>query len=274
MKLLHDLPEKDGGAVLDFVFPALDKVDENRPGRASTEVGQEKKLRLKELEDEEAKKQRSLEKRRQDWLLREAEETLRKSVARSSQILEEARKQGDKLKEEARTQGYEEGLLKGQKEGEEKALAEGRAVWKKETDAFQDQIASYVREMDYARDKVVEKYLDDLKDISLAVAEKIIRISLKDSADVTKRMILAATEKLKKKAWVKIYVGKGSQERKLNGDRELLDELSRISDNVKIVMMEDAEAGTCIVEMPDEIIDASVSTQMENIRDILNNARL
>ena len=30
------------------------------------------------------------------------------------------------------------------------------------------------------------------------------------------------------------------------------------------------EAGTCIIECPDEIIDASASTQMQNIRDMLN----
>ena len=43
---------------------------------------------------------------------------------------------------------------------------------------------------------------------------------------------------------------------------------------MKIVMMEEAEEGTCIIEMPNEIIDASAATQLENVKDILNNARL
>jgi flagellar assembly protein FliH len=33
--------------------------------------------------------------------------------------------------------------------------------------------------------------------------------------------------------------------------------------------MGDDESGTCIIETPEEIIDASASTQMANIRDIL-----
>ena len=33
--------------------------------------------------------------------------------------------------------------------------------------------------------------------------------------------------------------------------------------------MADDEGGTCIVETPEEIVDASVSTQMSNIRDVL-----
>ena len=38
--------------------------------------------------------------------------------------------------------------------------------------------------------------------------------------------------------------------------------------------MDHEEAGTCIIELPDEIIDASVGTQIENIKDIINNARV
>ena len=37
--------------------------------------------------------------------------------------------------------------------------------------------------------------------------------------------------------------------------------------------MADDEPGTCIVEMPDEIIDASAATQMGNIRSLLMDTR-
>ena len=36
--------------------------------------------------------------------------------------------------------------------------------------------------------------------------------------------------------------------------------------------MPEDESGTCILEMPDEIIDASVSTQLQNIRDLVGEA--
>lgn len=60
----------------------------------------------------------------------------------------------------------------------------------------------------------------------------------------------------------------------MEADEEFLESLSRLSENVKIIMMENSEEGTCIIELPDEIVDASVSTQLENIKDVLNNARL
>lgn len=275
MKLLFEASEEENKEITPLEFAPLGTPgDASPPPGIPSEAGKEKKVRLKDLDDEEEQERRQEEQKKRERILRDAEETLRRSVVRSAEILDEARKQAEKLKEEAARQGRQEGLTQGKAEGERQAREEGEAAWQRKTEEFQKQIAAYVKEMDLARDKVLEEYLDDLKDISLAVAEKIIRVSLKDSSDVVRRMILAATEKLKKKAWVKIYVAQEERGMRLNGDRELLEELSRISDNVKIVAMEDAEQGTCIVEMPDEIIDASVSTQMENIRDILNNARL
>ena len=40
--------------------------------------------------------------------------------------------------------------------------------------------------------------------------------------------------------------------------------LSGLSDHIKIIPMAGDEEGTCIIEMPDEIIDASASTQLNN----------
>ena len=45
--------------------------------------------------------------------------------------------------------------------------------------------------------------------------------------------------------------------------------LASLSDQVRIVPVADDESGTCIIEMPDEIIDASASTQLSNIRGIV-----
>ena len=47
--------------------------------------------------------------------------------------------------------------------------------------------------------------------------------------------------------------------------------LGALSQHIKVVPMEDDESGTCIVETPEEIVDASVSTQMSNIRDVLHD---
>ena len=46
--------------------------------------------------------------------------------------------------------------------------------------------------------------------------------------------------------------------------------LAGLSQHIKVVPMGDEEDGTCIIETPEEIIDASVSTQMSTMRDLLS----
>ena len=113
---------------------------------------------------------------------------------------------------------------------------------------------------------------EELRDLSIAIAEKVIHISLKSSLDVIGRMIQMATEKLRRREWVHSYVGGYSTRELSQITPELTMALSGISDHIKITPMPEDERGACIIEMPDAIIDASASTQLQNIREILGQS--
>ena len=198
------------------------------------------------------------------------------SIQQAQAILARARQEASKIRKDAYEEGYIEGTKQGCSDGEKKAYEEQKQRLESEWVALQNRIEAYVTQMQHEKDKLLEEYLDDLKDISLAIGEKIIQTSLKSSSDVVKNMILAATDKLKRTAWAKIYIADSPEVegREIQGDAELLDQLSKISDNVKIIVMGDAAPGTCIIELPQEVMDISVGTQMENIKEILNNARV
>lgn len=213
----------------------------------------------------------------EEELLREkSQELFHENVEKAKAVLNQARIEALRIKKEAYEEGYVEGMEKGCEDGRKKAYEEHREELKGEYQNLREKMEKYAVDMQHAKEKVTEDYLDDLKNISLAIGEKIIQTSLKSSGDVVKNMILAATEKLKRTAWAKIYISDDPEEKaaSIRGDADLLRELSKISDNVKIIVMEDAAPGTCIVELPQEVMDISVSTQMENIKEILNNARV
>ena len=213
----------------------------------------------------------------EEELLREkSQELFHENVEKGKAVLNQARIEALRIKKEAYEEGYVEGMEKGCEDGRKKAYEEHREELKGEYQNLREKLEKYAVDMQHAKEKVTEDYLDDLKNISLAIGEKIIQTSLKSSGDVVKNMILAATEKLKRTAWAKIYISDDPEEKaaSIRGDADLLRELSKISDNVKIIVMEDAAPGTCIVELPQEVMDISVSTQMENIKEILNNARV
>lgn len=192
----------------------------------------------------------------------------------AEKIIREAEKKAKQIIEEAWQKGYDQGEQEGYKAGAVKAMEEDRERFNEEMELLQLKIAQYISDVTAEKEKLLEKYIDDLKNIALSIGEKIVQTSLKSSEKVIERMILAATEKLKKASWAKIYIGSGKVPMDIQGDPEFLRSISKLADNVKVIMMDQEEPGTCIVELPDEIIDISVGTQLENIREILNNARL
>lgn len=201
---------------------------------------------------------------RMDEMMREAEKHL-----------EDARQEAEQIRKDAYEEGFAQGQSAGYEAGFQQGEAEGISDYQKKIDELEDMFAACILDVERLKDKTLEKYMDDLKEIALAIGEKIVRTSLRSNARVIERMILAATEKLKKSAWAKIYIGSTRESGKdINADPKFLQELSNISDTVKVIIMDGEELGTCIVERPDEIIDVSVGTQLENIREIMNNARI
>mgnify|MGYP000954032040 CR=1 FL=1 len=111
-----------------------------------------------------------------------------------------------------------------------------------------------------------EQTKNDMRDLSLAVAEKVIQVSLRSSSAVISKMIQRATERLKRREWVHVYIAGCDSREIAQMTPQLAAALSPLSDHIRVVPVNEEERGTCIIEMPDTIIDASVSTQMENIR--------
>lgn len=239
-------------------FALEEEKEEEAPETEEAEETPDADALREQLREEEAKERE------------QASEILAKAREEAEQLLEDARKQAEILRERAFEQGYEEGSEAGRQE----AISECRQKYEEEIQSFRENASQFMDSIRREKSAVMEKYLDDLKRTVLAIAEKVIHISLRSSENVIHRMIIAATDKLKKAEWAKIYITKCDTEISMETDVEFLNALSHLSDNVKIVTMDSDEEGICIIELPDEIIDASVSTQLENIKDILNNARV
>lgn len=231
-------------------------------------IPEEEEKEDKAAEEEEEKKIEET----QEAILSEqiTEEIVKKAEQTAKEILQEAKEQAEFLREQA----YEEGRQQGENDGFKKAYDEQRKLLDAELRKLQKNVADVVQSVTREKEYIMEKYMDDLKNLVLVIAEKIIQTSIHSSGEIIKRMILSATDKMKKRQWAKIYITKCNTGVSIEGDEEFLKALSRLSDNVKINMMNNSEEGACIIELPDEIIDASVSTQLENIKDVLNNAKL
>lgn len=200
----------------------------------------------------------------------QADELIRNARAQAEHIIEEAKQAAEaevaRIHQQASEEGYNQGYVEGQRKGEEEASAATRKAAQESVEAVQ----RFLTQANNMRDEKIDKLSGELLDVAVAVAEKVVHVSLKSSEEIIKRMIIAATEKMKRREWVQIYVADCDVKGVAQSDPSLTAALSCLSDHIKIVPMRDAETGTCIVEMPDEIIDASASTQLENIRSVIH----
>lgn len=239
-----------------------------------TQEKQEQKHSLKEIIEERKKLQEEKERLQNYWAEEEAaqkarlQQMLEQSKKEAQEILDQAQQDAETMKENAEKQGYADGYEKGEAEGKEDII---QTVGVK-SQIFLDEIEKEIHQLSEVKEEIISRYKDELKNLAIAVAEKVIQVSLKSSGEIMERMILSATERLKAKEWVKVYISKTDAEMMIEADRDIVKILSHLSDHIRVVAMENEKQGTCILEFPDEIIDASVDTQMENIKEILNHS--
>ena len=213
------------------------------------------------------------EERSQNWREEEAR-ILEDAKREAEQILEEAKRRADEEYARAFEDGRQEGYASGYEEGRQSAEREFRDEIEDHLHELEEDMRKALDAVDTARKNCLHMYLEELKDCAIAIGEKVIHISLRSSGEVIKQMIISATEKLKKTAWVKIYMDKYDYDMMMEADAGVIDELSHLSDNIKFIVMDKEDRGSCIIEMPEEIVDVSVNTQIENIKDILENVRI
>lgn len=212
----------------------------------------------------------------------EAEETLQKSKSEAKIIIEQAHEEAKKIidekvqqaMDEASKKGYDEGFKKGESEGyfaAENAVNDGMI---QEAANFRGKLEASIEEFEIRKSEILDNNINELADLAINVAEKVIKISLKSSKDVVAKMIVAAAEDCRNKEWAKVYISHEDKVIAMNLEKGLIDVLNQISANVKVVVMEDEPSGTCIIESPDQIVDASVGPQLDNIRQIVSDNKI
>ncbi|MCI8422048.1 MAG: F0F1 ATP synthase subunit delta [Lawsonibacter sp.] len=201
----------------------------------------------------------------------------------ADKILEDARLQAQRILELAQEEAQQEaGKVRkaAQDEGRQEGYAQGMAQARQEAAQLREQQAAdqeaavqqFLERAGAELDRQLDQSVDELRDLAMAIAEKVVCISLRSSGEVISRMIQTAIDKRKRREWVHIYIAECDAKLLGQAPASLVSALSALSDRVRIIPMADDESGTCIIEMPDEIVDASAATQLNNIHTLLMDA--
>lgn len=199
----------------------------------------------------------------------QAELILNQAREEAEQILNQARERAMAEQEEIRAGARDEGYREGYAQGIAKAMDDSIRDREATAARLEKEVQAFLEKASLAREEMILQSRDELLELCLAIAEKVVRISLKSSSEVLVRMIQTATERMRRQEWVHIYISGCDTRQVAQISPALTTTLGALSQHIKVVPMGDDESGTCIVETPEEIADASVSTQMSKIRDVL-----
>ena len=199
----------------------------------------------------------------------QAELILNQAREDAEQILAQARQRAETEQEEIRAGARDEGYREGYAQGIAKAMNDSVRDREATAARLEKEVQSFLEKASLAREEMLLQTREELLELCLSIAEKVVRVSLKSSSEVIVRMIQTATERMKRQEWVHIYISGCDARQLAQISPALTTTLGALSQHIKVVPMGDDEGGTCIVETPEEIVDASVSTQMSNIRDVL-----
>ena len=199
----------------------------------------------------------------------QAELILNQAREEAEQILAQARQRAEAEQEEIRAGARDEGYREGYAQGIAKAMDDSIRDREATAARLEQEVQAFLEKASLAREEMILQSQDELLELCLSIAEKVVRVSLRSSSEVVVRMIQTATERMKRQEWVHIYISGCDARQVAQISPALTTTLGALSQHIKVVPMADDEGGTCIVETPEEIVDASVSTQMSNIRDVL-----
>ena len=194
---------------------------------------------------------------------------MQKLTAHMNQEFSQARKKGQ---QEGYAAGMENGFFAGKEQGFEAGFAEGKAEADAQGERLTNQIYQVIEELENAREKLLAQQRESLTKLAVSIAETILTTKLNQDASAVTSLIEHAIENHVNKEWIHIYVARDVYEQLKNPASNFMTRIQAISTGVRLFPNKDLEASDCIVELPDEVWDVSVSTQLSKIKAALNKS--
>lgn len=179
----------------------------------------------------------------------------------TAEIIEKTRAECEMLKERAKKEGFDEGLIQGKKDALDKC--------KKYIDAA----ASLISEINARKEAYFLSNEQELKDTLIAMVEKLTKAEIKADKEVIARIIADAAKSFRNSDYLKISLAEGEISREFKSDNKLIKQLIPYIKDIDIEILPEAEEGTVILDDDETIVDASVPTQLDFLREILDNTR-
>ena len=238
-------------------------------------------------EDEDALRQRLEKERREhevqseisrqvdmikNQLEQENAEYLQKSEHMRQEIINDAKAQSDEIMKKVKLDSINE-LENARKKGFEEGFNAGRGEALSQCETYVKTAAQFLSEINSRKEAYFIQNEENLLDISIEMAEKITLEELKTDKNVLFRIVEQAAKNFRNSDYIKISFAKGDVSREVVTDLDFIKTLVGNIPEIEVEVLPEAAEGTVILDNNSEIIDASVPTQLELLKEIMKNSK-
>ena len=186
---------------------------------------------------------------------------LEKASGDAAKIRQEAKLEAEKIKSQAYEDARKEGYEKGEKEGFAKGL--------EQVNRLISQLEVITRDIDECKRNILENAKHDIVDLSVEIAEKVVKSTCAKQRDIAVRNAEYALGLLKEKGPVIIRVNLADMDVTREYRSLLLNMFDKV-ESIKIAEDHSVEQGGCVIESAAGGVDATISTQLSSIRSSLH----
>lgn len=225
--------------------------------RINTEVDKRLRVAL-------AERSAQLEKERAEIIeqaKKEAAAITADTKAATMAVMEKAQNECLVLKEQAKSEGYSEGFAQGKEESLEK--------YKRYIDAS----GKLLSEINSRKEAYYISNEEEMRTAVFEMVKKITRAELVADPEIIEGIIAEAAKNFRNSDYIKVTLAEDEITEKFRTDEKLIKEIIPFVPEIEIEFDDEAEEGTIILDNGSEIVDAGIPTQLEFLREILDNTR-
>lgn len=180
----------------------------------------------------------------------------------AADMLRKAQAECDNIKAQAHKEGFEQGF------------EEGRNAAEKKCSSYLEAAASFLGEINSHKEAYFISNEEELRKTVVDAVEKIVLEKLRDDDKIVERIIARAAKNFRNSDFLKISLLRGEVSKEFCTDKEYVRSIAAGIPNIEIEYLppDEAPEGTVILDNDSEMIDASVPTQLEFLREIMGNA--
>jgi flagellar assembly protein FliH len=203
---------------------------------------------------------------------REAEAIMARARQRAEEIVAAAGEEAGRLREDARRSGMESGLAEGREKGLEEGRRGGReeglAACREDTATLAESVGKMVAELSAGRAALIKEAEKDLLELSVKIAERVVRRELKLDRSAAARAAAEAIGLAAEPSRVTVRVNPRDLAAVKEAHADLARRFAEVED-ISLVGDEQIERGGCRVITAAGEVDMDVSTQLERISRLL-----